>query len=71
MVVCTIKLTDRAVLIVLFHQVALLVEVQVTKLLYYSVSAKVVLLIIYKLKDILDKVMQNTELLYTVLSYVI
>ncbi len=71
MAVCTIELTDRAVLTVLFHQVALLVEVQVAELLYYSVSAKVVLLIMYKLKDVFDKVIQNIELLYTVLSYVI
>ncbi len=44
---------------------------QVAKLLYYSVSAKVVFLIMYKLKDVLDKAMWNTELLYTVLSYII
>ncbi len=69
--VCIIKLTDRAVLIVLFHQVALLVEVQVAKLLYYSVSAEVVFLIIRKLKDVLDKAVWNVELSYTVLSCVI
>ena len=71
MAVCTIELTDRAVLIVLFYQVALLVEVQVTKLLHHSVSAEVVLLIMYKLKDVFDKAVQNTELLCTVLSCVI
>ncbi len=56
LVICIVKLTDRAVLIVLLHQIGLLIEIQVAKLLYYSVSAKVVLLIIYKLKDIFDKV---------------
>ncbi len=69
--VYTIKLTDRTVLIVLFHQVALLVEVQVAELLHHSVSAEVVLLIMRKLKDVFGKVIQNVELLCTVLSYVI
>ncbi len=71
MAVCTIELTDRAVLTVLFHQVALLVEVQVAELLHYSVSAEVVLLIVYKLKDVFGKVIQNIELLCTVLSYIV
>jgi hypothetical protein len=69
--VCMIKLTDRAVLTVLFYQVALLVEVQVTELLHHSVSAEIVLLIMRKLKDIFDKAVQNTESLCTVLSCVI
>ena len=71
MVACIIKLIDRVVLIVLFYQVALLVEVQVAKLLHHSVSAEMVLLIMYKLKDVFDKAVQNTELLCTVLSCVI
>jgi hypothetical protein len=70
LVICTVELTDRAVLTVLLYQIALLMEIQVAELLYHSVSAEVVLLIIYKLKDVFDKVIRNTELLCTILSYV-
>jgi hypothetical protein len=47
------------------------VKVQVIKLFYYSVSAKVMLLIIHKLKDFLNNIVWNTKLACVVLGYII
>jgi hypothetical protein len=47
------------------------VKVQVIKLLYYSVSAEVMLLIIRELKDFSNNIVWNTEPACVVLGYII
>jgi hypothetical protein len=47
------------------------VKVQVIKLFYYSVSAKVMFLIMRKLKDFSNNIMWNTEPACVVLGYII